>query len=62
MITRTRTYVTESWAELRKVAWPTRRQVVNLSLIVIVVSAVVGAYIAILDLLLFLGMNRLLTP
>ena len=62
MITRTRTYVTESWAELRKVAWPTRRQVVNLSLIVIVVSAVVGAYIAILDLLLFLGMDRLLTP
>ena len=62
MISRSRTYVTESWAELRKVAWPTRRQVVNLSLIVIVVSAVVGAYIAILDLLLFLGMDRLLTP
>jgi preprotein translocase subunit SecE len=62
MITRARTYVTESWAELRKVAWPTRRQVVNLSLIVIVVSAIVGAYIAILDLLLLLGMDRLLTP
>ena len=62
MITRTRTYVTESWAELRKVAWPTRRQVVNLSLIVIVVSAVVGAYIAVLDLLLLIGMDRLLTP
>ena len=62
MITRTRIYVTESWAELRKVAWPTRRQVVNLTVIVIVVSAIVGAYIAILDLLLFLGMDRLLTP
>jgi preprotein translocase subunit SecE len=62
MISRSRTYVTESWAELRKVAWPTRRQVVNLSLIVIVVSAVVGAYIAILDLLLLFGMDRLLTP
>jgi preprotein translocase subunit SecE len=62
MISRSRTYVTESWAELRKVAWPTRRQVVNLTLIVIAVSAVVGAYIAILDLLLLLGMDRLLTP
>ena len=62
MITRTRTYLTESWAELQKVAWPTRRQVVNLTLIVIAVSALVGAYIAVLDLLLFLGMNRLLTP
>jgi len=61
MISRSRTYVTESWAELRKVAWPTRRQVVNLTLIVIVVSAVVGAYIAILDLLLLFGMDRLLT-
>jgi hypothetical protein len=35
VITRTRDYLTESWAELRKVAWPTRRTVVNLTLIVI---------------------------
>jgi preprotein translocase subunit SecE len=62
VITRTRTYLTESWAELRKVIWPTRRTVVNLTLIVIGVSALVGAYIAILDLLLFFGMNQLLTP
>jgi len=62
MISRSRTYVTESWAELRKVAWPTRRQVVNLTLIVIVVSAVVGAYIAIIDLMLLFGMDRLLAP
>ncbi len=62
MISRSRTYVTESWAELRKVAWPTRRQVVNLTVIVIVVSAVVGAYIAIIDLLLLFGMDRLLAP
>jgi preprotein translocase subunit SecE len=62
MITRTRTYVTESWAELRKVLWPTRSQVVNLTLIVIGVSAFVGAYIAILDLGLLFGMDRLLTP
>ena len=62
MITRTRNYVTESWAELRKVMWPTRNQVVNLTLIVIAVSALVGAYIAILDLLLLFGMDRLLTP
>ena len=62
MITRTRTYVTESWAELRKVAWPTRRTVVNLTGIVIAVSILVGAYIGILDFLVLLGMNRLLTP
>jgi preprotein translocase subunit SecE len=61
VITRTRDYLTESWAELRKVAWPTRRTVVNLTLIVIGVSALVGAYIAILDALLFFGMDQLLT-
>jgi preprotein translocase subunit SecE len=61
VITRTRTYLTESWAELRKVIWPTRRTVVNLTLIVIFVSALVGAYIAILDLLLLFGMDQLLT-
>ena len=62
MISRTRNYVTESWAELRKVMWPTRSQVVNLTLIVIGVSALVGAYIAILDLVMLFGMGRLLTP
>jgi len=62
MISRSRTYVTESWAELRKVEWPSRRQVVNLTLIVIVVSAAVGAYIALIDFLLLIGMDRLLTP
>ncbi len=62
MISRTRAYVTESWAELRKVIWPNRRQVVNLTLIVIGVSALVGAYIAILDLGMLFGMDRLLTP
>jgi len=44
-----RTYFQESWAELRKVSWPDRQTVVNLTLIVIGVSVAVGAYIAILD-------------
>jgi preprotein translocase subunit SecE len=61
VITRTRTYLTESWAELQKVAWPTRRTVLNLTLIVIAVSALVGAYIAILDAILLFAMDQLLT-
>jgi preprotein translocase subunit SecE len=50
VIGRIRIYLTEAWAELRKVAWPTRQTVVNLTLIVIAVSIAVGAYIAVLDL------------
>jgi preprotein translocase subunit SecE len=44
-----RAYLAESWSELKKVAWPTRQTVINLTLIVIAVSVVVGAYIAVLD-------------
>jgi len=44
-----RDYLTEAWSELKKVAWPTRLTVINLTLIVIAVSIAVGAYIAVLD-------------
>jgi preprotein translocase subunit SecE len=44
-----RQYLTESWSELKKVAWPTRQTVINLTLIVVAVSIAVGAYIAVLD-------------
>ena len=60
MIGRLRNYLSEAWAELRKVAWPTRSTVINLTLIVIAVSVAVGAYIAVLDLLLTLGLHQVL--
>ena len=44
-----RRYLNESWSELKKVAWPTRQTVINLTLIVLDVSIAVGAYIAVLD-------------
>lgn len=44
-----RRYVTESWAELKKVAWPTRETVTRLTLLVIAVSIAVGVYIYVLD-------------
>ena len=49
MIGRLTNYLSEAWAELKKVAWPTRSTVINLTLIVIAVSVAVGAYIAIID-------------
>lgn len=44
-----RQYLTEAWSELKKVSWPTRQTVINLTLIVLAVSIAVGIYIAILD-------------
>ncbi|MEZ4597138.1 MAG: preprotein translocase subunit SecE [Chloroflexota bacterium] len=50
MIARIRRYIEESQSELRKVVWPTREQVRNLTVLVFVVSAAVGAFIAVVDL------------
>ena len=49
MLTGIRRYLVESWAELKKVAWPTRETVIRLTLLVVAVSSVVGVYIFVLD-------------
>jgi preprotein translocase subunit SecE len=48
-VTRIRTYFNEVFSELRKVSWPTREQVRNLTVLVFAISLVVGIYISILD-------------
>jgi preprotein translocase SecE subunit len=49
VLTGMRRYINESWAELKKVAWPTRETVVRLTLLVVAVSVAVGVYIFVLD-------------
>jgi preprotein translocase subunit SecE len=48
-VRRFRQFINESWSELKKVSWPTREQVRNLTVLVFVVSFVVGVYITVLD-------------
>jgi preprotein translocase subunit SecE len=48
-VTRFRRYFDEVWSELRKVSWPTREHVVNLTVLVFAISLVIGLYITILD-------------
>jgi preprotein translocase subunit SecE len=48
-VTRIRRYFDEVWSELRKVSWPTRLQVRNLTVLVFAISLVVGIYITVLD-------------
>jgi preprotein translocase subunit SecE len=48
-VSRLRRFFNEAWSELKKVSWPTREQVRNLTVLVFVVSFVVGAYITVLD-------------
>ena len=48
-MTRIRRYFDEVWSELRKVSWPTREHVRNLTVLVFAISLVVGIYIAFWD-------------
>ena len=38
-------FVKESWGELKKVEWPSRAQVIQGTIVVIVACAIVGAYL-----------------
>jgi preprotein translocase subunit SecE len=48
-VNRLRRFIAESWSELKKVSWPNRIQVRNLTVLVFVVSFVVGLYITVAD-------------
>ena len=50
-------FFTEAFAELRKAHWPTRQEVLRLSLLVIIICVVTGAILGALD----YGFTRLLT-
>ncbi|HEX5466941.1 MAG TPA: preprotein translocase subunit SecE [Candidatus Limnocylindrales bacterium] len=41
--------MTEAWSELKKVTWPTPEQTRNLTVLVFVVSALVGIFIFSVD-------------
>ena len=58
---RLRRYFQESWSELKKVAWPTRDQVRNLTVLVFIVSAAIGIFIAVWD-YIFTLVIQLITP
>jgi preprotein translocase SecE subunit len=63
-VNRLRRFIDESWSELKKVSWPNRLQVRNLTMLVFVISFVVGLYITVADtgydyvVKLLAGLNR----
>ena len=46
----TKRFISESWAELKKVEWPSQSQVIQGTIVVIIACAIVGAYLWIADL------------
>ena len=52
-------YLKETRAELRKVSWPTRKQAINLTLIVLAVTVAMAIFLGAVD-FLFANLLRLL--
>ncbi|OGY42163.1 MAG: preprotein translocase subunit SecE [Candidatus Buchananbacteria bacterium RBG_13_36_9] len=53
-------YIKDSIAELKKVTWPTKRQTINYTLLIIGISLVVAAFIGLIDYLLSLGVQQII--
>lgn len=53
-------YFVESWNELTKVAWPNRKQVLEMTLAVIVITIIVGAILGLFDFGLSKGLTSLI--
>ncbi len=53
-------FVVEVWAELKKSSWPTRKELVDSTVVVIVTILVLGIFVALAD-LVFLRIVALLT-
>ena len=53
-------FVKEVIAELKKVTWPSREETIKLTVIVIVISILVGAFIGGLDSLFLAGQKALI--
>ena len=45
--------------EPKKVSWPTREETIRLTMVVILISLIIGAYIGIIDVLLAKGLEML---
>jgi preprotein translocase SecE subunit len=53
-------FAQESWAELQKVTWPDRQTVIRLTVLVLVISALIGGYILGADQIFTFLVNRVL--
>jgi len=52
-------FVKESYAELKKVIWPNRDEVVNSVKVVIISTVIVAAILGLIDMLLLMGIRAI---
>lgn len=54
------TYLKESKAEFNKVTWPTRKETINYSILVVIISLLIAVFIGLADYVLNLGVVQIL--
>jgi preprotein translocase subunit SecE len=54
------TYIRESIGELKKVTWPTKKQAINYTIIVLAMTIGMAVFFAILDQIFNLGLENLI--
>ncbi len=61
IVNATKNYLLGSYAEMKKVTWPTKQQTVNYSLLVIGLSLGLAIFFAALDYVFNLGITKIIT-
>ncbi|HRY36566.1 MAG TPA: preprotein translocase subunit SecE [Candidatus Magasanikbacteria bacterium] len=54
-------YFKDSYAEMKKVTWPTKKQTINYSALVIALSVGMAVFFSVLDYVFNLGLTKLIT-
>ncbi len=54
-------YIKDSYAEMKKVTWPTREETTKLTIVVILISISVAAFLGLLDYIFSLGIKEIIT-
>ena len=59
MLEKIKKYLKETMAELRKMSWPTRQELMGSTIVVVVVSLVVAVFIGIVDRILVFAVQTI---
>ena len=60
MIAKVQNFVGEVMAEMKKVSWTTRRELIDSTMVVIFVSVILGVFVALIDVVLSKGVASLI--
>ncbi len=60
MLNKVAQYIKESYVELRRVVWPSRRQTIEHTAAVIGISLAVAAFLGLIDYLLTIGLEKII--